>query len=188
MVVASPAKDVLEQVQEQIERGDMPDETIMREARVIHMESIVCVRAKPRDGSLKVEYRTDQGLRTDTFEYTSAELRDEILGALHSQSAGRLKRRMEKGSLLSAAGAPGVFLILVIIATAICLLGVYSTTTRSLTGQISPTQIQVMQFLIDYGMLAVMCLGGLLALISMAWLAFSLLRPQKVIVLRAKAP
>lgn len=186
LVVINPGKDRLEQVREQIERGDMPDETLMREARIIRMENILRVQARSGDVLLKVEHRTDQSVRTDTFEYSTAQICSEILNTLHRSSGGRLKRRMERASLLSTAGAPAAFLVLVIIATAICFLGVYSITTRALSGPISPAQIQIMQFLLNYGQLVVIFLGGLLGLAAVAWLAFSLLRPPKDIVLRAK--
>ena len=147
------------------------------------------VRARSNDSLLKLEYQADGGPQTDTLEYTHTALRNEILAELYRMSRGRLRRRVEKASLLSTIGAPLGLAIFIFILTVVCfmgVMGVMSTASSELTGQLNQTQVDILWFLIKHGQTVVIAIGGLAFLAALAWLTWSLLKPTKVVILKPK--
>ncbi|MBN2148677.1 MAG: hypothetical protein JW726_14920 [Anaerolineales bacterium] len=186
IVITNPSRSVLRRVQEQIERGDVPDDEVMSQAIIVRLEDILSAQAATNDTVLKIERRAEQGTPFVDLVYSSAKIRDEIFNELHAKSRGRLMRSTKRASFLATSWVPLALMALILVLTITCWFVVLSVIENGLGTPVSATQVQLMQLLVQFGPCAVPVLGGLLLLGAVGWLLITILRPPRTTILRQR--
>ena len=189
LITANPDSARIPDIEETIAQGQVLRKQLGRTAQAVPLEKVTKVTANLNDEEMSLYYSAGKELRMASVWFASAETRNQVLEIIQEKLGPRFERTQKQYSRMRGMLAPLAVGFITLVMTALCYLAaadVHKNPQSIFDGQ------RTLQELIFGGVLfvvppwAFLCIGGVLLLGALAWLATNLRTPPLMVTLAPK--